>query len=155
MNHSLILQVYIDRILSLRFGNANGSIVLSKPLFVLAVIDAIEWNAIGENRIEFDNEFLRKRFGQLYEQVYNNNKGFSMEFFIRPFFHLSSSSFYHLEWKEGASIPTFSNLPSAKFLRENLQYAKLDDELWYLLQDAESRSIIKRSIIEKYLSKPL
>lgn len=74
------------------------------------------------------------------------------EGFIRPFFHLSSASFYHLIWKQGAEVLKKFTTPSAKYLREHLLYAKLDDELWELLQDAESREYIKQSIIRRYLT---
>lgn len=74
-------------------------------------------------------------------------------FFIRPFFHLSSAPFYHLIWKQESESPKKSTTPSAKYLRENLLYAKLDDELWELLQDAESREYIKQNIIRRYLTK--
>lgn len=74
-------------------------------------------------------------------------------FFIRPLFHLSSSPFYHLIWKQGIEPPSMSHTPSAKYLRENLLYAKLDDELWDLLQEAENREYLKRCIIDRYLTK--
>ena len=104
------------------------------------------------NEIAMSNELIRKRFGQLYEQVNGNRKGYELSFFIRPFFHLSSASFYHLIWKQGAEVLKKSTTPSAKYLREHLLYAKLDDELWELLQDAESREYIKQSIIRRYLT---
>ena len=43
--------------------------------------------------------------------------------------------------------------PSAKYLREHLQYAKLDDELWELLQDAENREYFKQNIMNRYILK--
>ena len=45
-----------------------------------------------------------------------------------------------------------SSSPSAKYLREHLLYAKLDDDLWELLQDTESREYIKQNIIRRYLT---
>ena len=106
-----------------------------------------------ENEIMISNEFIRKRFGQLYEQVNGNKKGYEVSFFVRPFFHLSSASFYHLIWKQGVELSKMASTPSAKYLRENLLYAKLDDELWELLQDAENRNYIKQNIISRYLTK--
>ena len=63
--------------------------------------------------------------------------------------------FYHLIWRQGLEPPVKTVTPSAKYLRENLLYAKLDDELWDLLQDAENREYLKRSIIERYLTEKL
>ena len=73
--------------------------------------------------------------------------------FLKPFYHLASSPFYHLIWKRDFESPSMSSSPSAKYLRENLLYAKLDDELWELLQDAENRDYIKQNIISRYLTK--
>lgn len=139
--------------LSIHTGSINGKAALSKPLYIISIIEAIEWDALTENEIMVSNEFIRKRFGQLYEQVNGNRKGYEVSFFVRPFFHLSSASFYHLIWEQGVEHPKKSTTPSAKYLRENLLYAKLDDELWELLQDAESREYIKKNIIRRYLTK--
>ena len=116
-------------------------------------MEAVEWGKMEKNQIDIDNDFIRNRFGQLYEQFNNNRKGFESAFFVRPYFHLCSAPFYHLIWQEGVKPPSNSATPSAKYLRENLLYAKLDDELWALLQEAESREYLKRSIIHCYLTK--
>ena len=139
--------------LSIHTGSINGKVALSKPLYITSIIEAIEWDALTENEIKISNEFIRKRFGQLYEQVNGNRKGYEVSFFVRPFFHLSSASFYRLIWKQGVEQSNKASTPSAKYLRENLLYAKLDDELWELLQDAENRNYIKQNIISRYLTK--
>lgn len=72
---------------------------------------------------------------------------------ILPYFHLNSSDFYHLIWREENRPPYNGKTPSEKYLRENLLYAKLDDELWEILQDAESREYIRRNIITRFLTK--
>mgnify|MGYP004454945421 FL=1 len=148
-----LLSIYTEMMLSIHTGSINGTAALSKPLYITSIIEAIEWDALTENEIMISNEFIRKRFGQLYEQVNGNRKGYEVSFFVRPFFHLSSASFYHLIWKQGVEPSKKAYTPSAKYLRENLLYAKLDDELWELLQDAESREYIKQNIIRRYLTK--
>jgi len=139
--------------LSIHTGNVNGKASVSKPLYIMAILEAIEWGALTENKLMISNEFIRKQFGLLYEQVNGNQKGYEASFFVRPFFHLSSASFYQLIWKEGIEPPKKRITPSAKYLREHLLYAKLDDDLWDLLQDAESREYLKQSIINRYLTK--
>ena len=44
------LAIYTDMLLSLQLGNYRGFVSLSKPLYVLAIIDSIE--AIESNRIK-------------------------------------------------------------------------------------------------------
>ncbi len=153
MMMNALLVMYRDMILSLHLGMVKGKNSISKPLYVLAIMEAIERGALKENKIDFANEFIHQKFGQLYEQMNNNRKGYYSSFFVRPFFHLNSSSFYHLIWKRETAIPNHSTTPSAKYLREHLLYAKLDDELWELLQDAESREYLKASISQCYLTK--
>lgn len=148
-----LLSTYTEMILSIHTGSIDGKVALSKPLYITSIIEAIEWDALTENEIKISNEFIRKRFGQLYEQVNGNRKGYEVSFFVRPFFHLSSASFYRLIWKQGVEQSNKASTPSAKYLRENLLYAKLDDELWELLQDAENRDYIKQNIIRRYLTK--
>lgn len=145
--------IYTEMMLSLHTGSVNGKAALSKPLYIIAIIEAIGLDALTENKIMISNEFVRKRFGLLYEQVNGNRKGYEMSFFVRPFFHLSSASFYHLIWKQWTEYPKKSITPSAKYLRENLLYAKLDDELWELVQDTECREYMKQCIIKRYITK--
>lgn len=148
-----LLSTHTEMILSIHTGSIDGKVALSKHLYITSIIEAIEWDALTENEIKISNEFIRKRFGQLYEQVNGNRKGYEVSFFVRPFFHLSSDSFYRLIWKQGVEQSNKASTPSAKYLRENLLYAKLDDELWELLQDAENRDYIKQNIISRYLTK--
>lgn len=96
-----LLSIYTEMMLSIHTGSINGKVALSKPLYITSIIEAIEWDALTENEIMISNKFIRKRFGQLYEQVNGNRKGYEVSFFVRPFFHLGSVSFYHLIWKQG------------------------------------------------------
>lgn len=146
-----LLGVYIDKLLSVNTGTIKGNTAVSKLLYILSVIIAIEKGLLRENIIKFDFPFVKENFASLYEKYYHNRKGYQIAFFVRPFFHLSSSNFYHLTWKSETKPINNSKTPSAKFIREHLLYAKFDDELWDLLQDEESRERLKRNIIERYL----
>ena len=66
-----------------------------------------------------------------------------------PLYFMENELFYHLKWK-AEKIKTHT--PSAKLVRENVEYAYFDDELWILLQD---KSILKefRAVIENYYLK--
>ncbi len=151
MKTNALLTSYRDMILSLNLGTVDGTCSVSKPLYLLAIMEAVQCGVLRENKIVFTNDFIRESFGRLYEQMNNNRKGFVSSFFIRPFFHLNTSPFYHLIWKEEIEAPKNSKTPSARYLRDNLLYAKFDDELWNLLQDAENRDYLRNSIIKRYL----
>ncbi len=148
---NLLLATYCDMMLSLDVGQKDGKKAISKPIYLLSLFDMIENGVLGSNCILFDNKHLRKRFGELYSKYNHSSKGFELSFFLRPYYHLGSSEFYHLIWKDDNSRPNNANTPSGKYLREHLQYAQFDDDLWNLLQDAESREYLNRNIIDRYL----
>jgi putative restriction endonuclease len=65
-----------------------------------------------------------------------------------PFWHLQSDKFWFLE----PPYPNAKNFsPSKKWLIDNIKYARLDDDLWYLLQDEAWRNKLRNFIIEKKL----
>lgn len=136
------LEIYCNMFISLKRGNHRGVVSNAKPIFLISMIEAIPF--IG-NQFNVDNLWL-KDFYKGNESYFSN-----MTPFVAPFFHLNSEPFYHLKWKENVTPPSNSHTPSAKFLRENLLYAKLDDELWSLLQDAGNREYLKQAIIDQYL----
>ena len=41
--------------------------------------------------------------------------------------------------------------PSAKFIRDNIEYAYLDNALWDILQNPDTRDYLKEKIINAYL----
>ena len=71
--------------------------------------------------------------------------------FYKPFFHLNSESYYQIKWKANNKPEGAGKTPSAKFLRENVEYASLDDDLWQLLQDEGARNEIKEAIISYFI----
>lgn len=149
----ILLVAYKDMILSITQGYWEGRVSISKPIYMLAILDAIERNVLISNKIELNDVYIRNKFGELYKQYNGNEKGYLSAFFIRPYYHLNTAPFYHLVWKEENRPPIKGHTPSAKYLQEHLLYAKLDDELWELLQNAEYREFIRKSIITRFLYK--
>lgn len=148
---NLKVDLYRDYLKALRIGTKNGRPAVSKPLLLLSIISLTERNILKENKIFFDSDKLKGVFRLLAEQHYGKIDTPFLPFFIRPFFHMDSEPFYELVWKGGTKPPTNSHTPSAKFLRENLEYAKLDDDLWELLQVPQYRAYLKQAIIDRYL----
>ena len=145
-----ILRMYIDSLLSIKQGMGVQSKSLAKPISIISLIDCISMLYLTENKFSVDNMQIKQQY-EYYQKLYpeSNIPNISI-----PFYHMSSAPFYHLIWKSDEQ-QQIKGTPSAKFLRDHLLYAKLDDKLWELLQDAESRELIKRSIIQKYLPHPL
>lgn len=123
-------------------GNARGVVVNAKPIFLLSILSLIAEEIIVDNRFRF-NEKLSNSYNETYKK-YNQ----PITPLHKPFYHLSSDGFWHIKWKENAIE---KNIPSAKFIRENIEYAYLDNALWDLLQIEDVREEYKNTIINFYL----
>lgn len=126
-------------------GNFRGVFSNAKPIYLLSIIDLIQ--------VKQDNRFLLsdKILNGLYLDNLNQFDKSCKTALINPYFHLDSEPFYELIWKSDERPETNAHTPSAKYLRENLAYAKLDDDLWELLQVQENRDYLKQVIINRYL----
>lgn len=60
---------------------------------------------------------------------------------------MASDGFWHIEWKNQSETKI-----SAKYLKENVKYARFDNALWDLLQDSESRQALREVIIKNFLT---
>lgn len=147
---SLKSDYYKNLLLSISRGNYRGFFSNAKPLFMIALFDSIQEGSIIDNVIKFDNKIL----GTHYHSISND---FEPEHiptpYNKPFFHLNSEPFYFLRFKPGITPPIQSKTPSSKFLREQVEYAFLDDELWDLLQDSEVREEYRQAIIQHFIKR--
>lgn len=140
-----ILDIYKELFFSLKRGNTKGVFSNAKPIFLLSIFDSINFNTTNE--IRWGNKELIYKYSQLNQQ-YNILKPTLL---WKPFYYLSSEPFYTLVWKETPPEELLKR-PSGKLLKDYLDYAKLDDELWTLLQDADNREYLRNCIINQYLS---
>lgn len=137
--NTLLTQQYTDILRLLKRGNYRGKVFNAKPLLLFSIFDAIEENSIKDNKIHIEE--LREYYN------HENNKFSTKPSPIQyPYYHLWTESFYHLKW---ITQPQKIDSPSAKFIRENIEYAYLDNALWDLLQDADTRNYF-RKVIEDY-----
>ncbi len=144
MNYTL--EIYRQMLTSLKRGRASVGLSKAKPLFLISLFDYIPLSS--SNVIPFGLNILK--------EMYKANKLYYAPDcktpYEVPFYHLHSEPFYDLIWKQTQILTTIRHTPSSKFLRENLLYAKLDDELWDLLKNAETREYLRRNIINRYLT---
>ena len=140
-------QYYLNMLLSMNRGHIKGLPSNAKPLYLLAVFNCIEDGVIMGNRIVYNNTLL-----SCYETIctlYEHSKPITP--FYKPFFHTVNEPFYYILYKPNIGTPSNSRTPSAKFLRENVEYAALDDELWDMLQDKEVRNEFREAIVNHYI----
>jgi putative restriction endonuclease len=141
------LQYYLRKIESLRVGRAHGAPAPHKLLLLLAVIDLIEAGEIQTNQIE-PSPRLVEAFLRYWKHV---GTGHARVFL--PFYHLRTSSFWHLHPRKGkelvlGSVRAFNAMSQ---LTSTVAYASFDSELFTLLLKPESREYARQTIIDKHL----
>jgi putative restriction endonuclease len=123
-------------------GTANH-----KPILILSVLELITQQSIVENQIFVSNELIEtfKKYWSILvaDSIYTDALHY-------PFFHLRRDSFWHLKfrdtYKEGERIKTTNKL------KEKVECAYLDRELFELVQDASSRQILVDSLVSTWFT---
>ena len=142
---SLQSDYYKTAILQLKRGNYNGHVSNAKTYYLLSILERIDKGLLVDNKIKFDDE--SKKFYEIQCLAYKD----VVTPFVKPYFHLSSSLFYHIKWTKGTKVESYAKTPSGKFLKEKSDYAYLDDSFWELLKGAEYRKEIKQLIVKTFL----
>lgn len=151
------LLAYKDSLLNTHRGNSGGVFSNAKPLLLIAIIDAIDAGIITENKIYFDNKELEHIYQKLFISCDMNYDGpissnLKVTPYQMPFFHLNKEVYYHIMWKEKVTPPAQAKSPSRRYLRENVQYAYLDENLWKLLMVPDNRVIFRKSLVNKFIN---
>ncbi|MBN3870315.1 HNH endonuclease [Nostoc sp. JL33] len=142
------LAYYINKFANLRVSRSSG-VAPNKPILLLSIIELISQGEIRRNQVPLSAELIAtflKLWSHL-EAVRKPDIGL-------PFYHLTSDGFWHFEMKLG-----FESLIAAKIkirtpttIRQTVEYAYLDVELWSLLQNSESRSVLTHVLINSWFS---
>lgn len=133
--------LYRNMLISMNQSKIGGSPNKAKPLLVLCIIECIGDKTIVDNKILFD--VVAQKYKNYHPQLIG---AIAKENY--PFYFLISDNFYHLKWKD---VPIKTKAPSAKFIREHIEYAYLDNALWDLLQEPNVRQEYRELIINHYL----
>lgn len=140
-----MLSYYRNALIQVKRNICRGVVSNSKPILLLSVLDNIQKGLVNDNAIYFDNA-LNERYKELYQSMI----GSKISPACYPFFHINSDKFWHLKWKQA---PVKVATVHAKFIRDNIEYAYLDNALWDLLQNPEICSDYRRTIEKFYFSK--
>ena len=126
-----------------RFGD---KVAPHKPLLLLSLIDLIEADVITSPQVELSEDlvgmFLRN--ADLFAKDikhYRPNIGM-------PFYYMRSEPFWQLVPKVDGVTPVANTITS---LRQHYAHAKIDDELFTLLQDSTTAQTLRVTLIETYL----
>ena len=139
---------FTQRIMNIKQAKINGEVIVAKPVLLLALIDGVEKGVFGSNHFML-NEWLEERYFSLMKQYTKNSQFEVLSPISNPFWHLQSDGFWHLQLKNGHEGKA---TPSIAWLKDNVEFARFDDDLWVLLQNQEKRIYLRDFIIEQKLT---
>ena len=119
-----------------------------KPLLLLSVMDLIAQGEITTSFIEPALELL-ETFNTYFARIMPPGSTTSMAY---PFSRLSTDGFWERIPKAGYDAKTQYNVSSMKRLREVYYGARLDEDLFRLLCDPETRERLRAVLIETYFA---
>ena len=138
---------YTQLILKLNQAVVHGQKILAKPALLIVIIDAISNFEIQHNEFIL-NKWLEDKYNKILSRYINAST--HLTGIEKPYWHLQSDNFWHLKYTSTYYLRRdFS--PTKKWLIEHVEYAFLDDDLWYLLQDEVWRNKLRNFIIEHKL----
>jgi putative restriction endonuclease len=142
---------YKKKLTHLRVGFSKGQPAPHKPLLLLSIIQEIEIGNIRENKICITAELVARFKDNFFKLIKVEN--FATNFSL-PFYHLKNEGFWHFNYRLGKQLQLTSSLSirSLKQLQEVIEYAYLDNDLFFLLFQDETRSILRDCIIETYFN---
>ena len=124
-----------------------------KAMLLLTVIEMYEKGLLSDNVIRYDEE-LKKQFVSVWSKFLNDETEFQPSAYL-PFWYMQSESFWHIIPKRGKEdiISLFRDShvkPSESKLYDCVDYAELDDDLYFLMTIPSGRSSLKRVLLESY-----
>ena len=139
---------YTDRIMSIRQAKIRGEVIVAKPVLMLALIDGVKSGVFTNNRFAL-NEWLEEHYQSLMLQYTRHSQFNKPADIANPFWHLATDGFWHLH---GKNVLDMKTTPSKKWLKENVNYAYFDEDLWILLQNQPWREKLRNFIVEQKLT---
>jgi putative restriction endonuclease len=143
-----MLQQYLDEFASLNTNKHLGVIAPHKPVLLLSVIDLFESGQLHDGRIEL-TESLEKAFHRNWQRYVGNLRYFRPNI-DKPYWHLRNEPFWKLITKTGDPVESIKSPYSVTTLRESV-YAVIDEELVFWMKNDESRELLRKELMDKYL----
>ena len=140
---------YIKQLSHLNRASINGIKAPHKPILLLSVIESIAFGEIIENRIEI-TPLLVARFKDSWSRLVKTDV-FKPNFAL-PFFHMKKEGFWKLQTYLGKEILITSShsINSFSQLKESVDFAFLDSDLFFLLQEPLKREAVYQFLMTKY-----
>ena len=142
------LDKYSECFANLRTAKKLGLPAPHKAVLLLSVMELVEAGVITGNRIEL-SECLEKTFLKLWKRYVGTSVVFQAKV-ATPFWHLQNEPFWNLYLNNGKDLSTVTSPYSVSRLRENT-HAIIDQELFELMRDEDSRARLRVLLISQYL----
>jgi predicted restriction endonuclease len=138
------LSYYVAKLESIRPDRSSQRAKPHKVCMMFAVIDLIEEGHIKQNRIFYDDK-LKQRFDWHFNRLKAGNDVNSP---FLPFHHLQSSGCWFLKFRVNGEgkYRALSSVSDAK-VRQYVEFATLDDELFELLKSPITSPILKNALV--------
>ena len=146
---------YIEAFKNLKTNNKYSRKSPHKAVLLLSVIELFENGVLSDNVVRYD-ETLKKKFLQVWNRTLPGEATFLPDVYL-PFWYMQSELFWHIVPLRGKEeilsllIDTHVKPSDAK-LRDCVDYAELDNELYFLMTISSGRRALKRALLETYFS---
>lgn len=142
------LAYYVNKFAKLRVSRSNG-VAPNKPILLLSIIEMVSQGQVRCNQFPLSAELIAtflKLWSQL-EPVRQPNIGL-------PFYHLTSDGFWYFQPNFGfeSTVIYKAKIVTPGAIRQAVEYAYLDDELWLLLQNESDRTILTHTLINSWFN---
>jgi putative restriction endonuclease len=134
-----------------RWGEETNHGAPHKALLLLSIMDLIAQGEITTNFVELKADLI-DTFDLYWLKVMGQDKEGSI---VLPFYHMKSEGFWHLVAVSGKEQALNSPIRSLTKMRQYVLGATLDDELYTLLTDPQSRDTLRRVLFETYFAPPV
>lgn len=143
------LTEYQVKLSSLNVDRSSGHPKPHKVCLIFALMDSIEKQTVVENKFTL-SEVLETAFTRFFEKY---KKGNDVEAINQPFYHLQSDGFWHFSIKPDSKenyeqLRASGRTPSKNQLKQWVEYAYLDDELFEYIHSDITRSTLKEALLE-------
>ncbi len=144
-----ILEKYVHSFTHLHTAKIGMVNAPHKPVLLLAILAEIEAGRIKINRIYITPDLVAT-FKNYWHKLVRTSQ--FTDNFALPFFHLRSEGYWQLHTAPGKEILLTSSKSIRSFgqLRDAVDFASLDQDLFELLCSRKSRDILKLSLIRRY-----
>lgn len=124
-----------------------------KAVLLLTIIYMYEHDLLSENKIYYD-EKLKNTYYNIWNIVLPNEPLFHPDLYM-PFWFLQNDKFWHIIPKSGSEeriveMRNSKSKPSETFIKNNVEYVELDDDLYFLMSIQYGRLPLKKTLLENY-----